>query len=454
MMDIRQKLKESQTKLNAVVTIIKKEETNDGILKNIPIALKDNISTKGTLTTACSKILDNYIPVFDSTVVKKLKGEGADLVCKTNMDELAMGGSGLNSYFGATHNPYDYDRVAGGSSSGSAALVGSHILNFAIGTDTGDSVRKPSAYCGCVGFKPTYGLISRYGVIPYASSLDHVAYFTDTVEQSALLLNVLSGRDDRDLTSLNVPKIDYTNTSGNIDGKVFGVIDEILESKTEDKYKSIFLNLLKTLEDNGAIIKHFSIDLTLLNSILTTYEIIANCEATSNHSNLDGIRFGHRIDGDSYKEIINNSRTEGLGPLSKRRFILGAYALDDLNQKETFRKAQQVRRILVEKYRKILNECDAVILPTADKIAPKIDEIDKIRFEEAIKPINNHLILANFAGNPSISIPLSIVDNCPVAVNLSGKILDEKKLLSYSKGIEKIINFKKIEKEYNPWSIL
>lgn len=452
-MDIRKNIENSQEKLNAVVTMIEKSETNDGPLKDIAIAIKDNYSTKGVLTTACSKILDNYVPVFDATVIEKLKEAGADLVCKTNMDELAMGGTGMNSYIGPVHNPYDYDRISGGSSSGSAALVGAHLVDFALGSDTGDSVRKPASLCGCVGFKPSYGLISRYGVIPYASSLDHVAYFTRTVEQSALLLNVLAGRDDKDLTSLHSEEKDYTKLESGLEGKVFGVIDEILNSKTDDEYKDKYFELLKKLEEKGATIKHFSIDRTLINTLFTAYHLIANCEATSNHANLDGIRFGHRVEGDTLFDTMTKSRTRGFGSLLKRRFIIGAYGLDDKHQSELFQKAQKVRRIVVEKYNKILEECDAVILPAADSIAPKMSELKNGSGDVDKDAINNHLVLGNFAGNPSITLPLGFMDGCPIGVNLSSKVLDELNLLSIAKDVEDIINFEELEKEVNPWII-
>ncbi len=452
-MDIRKRLLDSQEKLNAVVTIIDKKDSVEGPLKDIPIALKDNYSTKGVLTTGCSKILDNYVPVFDGTVVEKLKEAGADLVCKTNMDELAMGGTGMNSYFGLVHNPYDYERISGGSSSGSAALVGGRILDFALGTDTGDSVRKPAAFCGCVGFKPTYGLISRYGIMPYASSLDHVGLLTRSVYQCGQLLNVLAGRDDKDLTSLNTEKVDYTNLGTDLKGKVFGVIDEIISSKTDDDYKKMYLDFLGKLEEKGAIIKHFSMDSALLKTIFTAYHLIANCEATANHANLDGIRFGHRVEGDSLFETMTKSRTRGFGSLLKRRFIIGAYGLDDKHQDELFRKAQKVRRIVVDAYREILNSCDVVLLPSTDSIAPKIVDIKNGSGDEEKDPINNHLILDNFAGNPSISIPFGHIDNCPVGLNLSAKALDELNLLSISKEVEDLINFEEMDKEVNPWTI-
>lgn len=452
-MDLREKLLQSQERLNAVVTIIDKEESVDGPLKDIPVAIKDNYSTKGVLTTGGSEILDNYVPVYDAVIVERLKAAGADLVCKTTLDELSMGGTGTNFAKGPSKNPYDPERITGGSSAGSAALVGAHLLDYALGTDTGDSIRKPAAYCGCIGFKPTYGLLPRYGIIPYASSLDHAGFLTRTVDQSALLLSVLAGRDDRDLTSLNIEKEDYTSLDESLEGKVFGVLEEILDAKYDDLYKEKYLELLRKLEEKGAEIKYLSIDRKLLASILPVYNIIANCEATANHSNLDGVRFGHRVDGASLSELMINSRTRGFGSLLKRRFVIGAYGLDDAHQEDLFRKAQRVRRLLVEEYKKGLDLCDAIILPTTDSIAPKISDLGNIKADRDQKLVDSHLILANLAGNPSISLPLGFVDDMPISVNLAGKTLDEKNLLGLAKGVEKLINFASEEKEVNPWLI-
>lgn len=452
-MDVREKLLKSQEKLNAVVTIMDKVEVLNGPLKDIPVAIKDNYSTKDVLTTGGSEILDNYYPVFDATVIEKLKAAGADLVCKTTLDEFGMGGTGTNFAAGPTRNPYYSERIAGGSSAGSAALVGAHIVDFAMGSDTGDSVRKPASYCGCIGFKPSYGLISRFGILPYASSLDHAAYFTKTVDQAALMLNVLAGRDDKDLTSLYSQQTDYTDLDSNLVGKVFGVIDEIVAAKTDDLYKEKYLDFLKKLEEKGAEIKHFSIDRTLLDTILVVYNMIANCEATANHSNLDGVRFGHRVDGDSLTEIMTNTRTRGFGSLIKRRFVIGAFGLDDNHQKDLFQKAQKVRRLLVNEYKKVLDSCDAVILPAADTIAPKISELGKDEISADKTLIESHLSLGNFAGNPGITLPLGFVDGCPIGVNLAGKVLDEKNLLGLAKGLEEVINFEELEKGENPWLI-
>lgn len=454
-MDIRKQLKDSHSKLNAMVTLMEPENcTVEGKFNGVAIAIKDNFSTKGVLTSACSRILDNYVPIFDATTIEKIKLAGFDCVCKTNMDELGMGGTGLNSYFGPTKNPYDENRITGGSSSGSAGLVGAHIVDYALGTDTGDSVRKPASYTGCVGFKPSYGVVSRYGVIPYASSLDHVAWFTRTVSQSGELLEVLSGRDDKDLTSLVTDFTSIFPLQDNLSGKKIGVIKEIYDCKKDDELKRAFDELLIKLENQGVQIVWLSMDRTLLDCLLSVYRFIANCESTANHSNLDGIRFGHRVSGDDLNQIMMASRSRGFGDLLKKRFVIGAYGLDDAHQEDIFRKSQRVRRKIVEKYLELLGQVDAILLPASNSIAPTFEQVKNLKTSGDDQIIENHLVLSNFAGTPSITIPLGFSQGCPFGVNLSSLPLSEKSLLGLAKGIEDIINFSELEKEVNPWNSL
>ena len=307
------KVKELQDKLNASITIIENDEVKaDGKLKGIPVALKDNISTKGIKTTAASDILDNYVPVYDATIVKKLKEAGAIFVSKTSMDELAMGGTNRTANIGPCHNPYDLDRITGGSSGGSAALVAAGAVPLAIGSDTGDSVRKPAAYCGIVGVKPSYGRISRYGIIPYASSLDHVGYFTTNVEDAALALEVLAGRDDLDMTSSYEEVLEYSKLlDANVKGRRLAIFGNVYDAISDSSIKEAFDKIIVSLEDKGAIIKKVYFDGDLMKCLFPTYFIIANAEATANHSNLDGVRFGHRVDGDSMEDVMMATRTRG-----------------------------------------------------------------------------------------------------------------------------------------------
>lgn len=437
--------------LNATTVLIDEVNENQGVLSGRTVVLKDNVSTENIETTGSSGILLGYIPPYDATIVKKLREAGAKLVAKTTLDELALGGTGLTPVQGPTKNPYDPARISGGSSSGSAALMGAHVVDFAIGSDTGDSVRKPAAYCGVVGIKPTYGRISRYGIIPYASSLDHVGYFTNTVMDSALMLNVLAGRDDKDLTSSTLPVEDYTQITGDLKGKTIGVVENLLNAKSNDKIKDHFLNLIEQLKDAGVNIKMIRYDDHLMKTLLPVYFIIANCEATANHANLDGIRFGQRVEGENLQEIMNNSRTEGFGPLLKRRFVIGSYALDDDHQEELFRKAQRVRRLIVEAYSESLKDVDAILTLSSDTVAPlQINEVHEELTSEKILA-ENHLVLDNFSGFPSISLPLGHLDGLPYGINLASKAFDEKTMFDVALGLERLIQFDEKDKEINPW---
>ncbi len=446
-MDIREKIKEINSQLNAVVTLID-EYPDENITINSPlkgeyIAVKDNFSTKDILTTASTKILSNYIPKYDATVITKLKKAGIKMVAKTTMDELAMGGSGTTPCQGITHNPFDYERIAGGSSSGSSALVGSGVIDLALGSDTGDSVRKPASYCGIVGTKPTYGRISRYGVIPYCSSLDHVAYFSKTVLQSAQLLEVLAGFDEKDMTSSNIKVDDYSNISGELAGKKIAVITNLMDAKSDNQLKAGFNLLLNDLSRAGVEIVYVTMDQNLLDALLPVYYIIANCEATTNHANLDGVRFGVREFGNNLEEIMINSRTKGFGFLLKKRFVIGSYGLDDKHQKEIFLKAKKIRRLIVNNYVSVLKDVDGILTLASDDVAPLIKDVNNnISVNSKHILADNHLVLGNFSGFPSITLPLGKVGNLPYGINLTTKAFSEKLMFDIALGLEKMINEK------------
>ena len=370
---------DAQKKLNAIVTFIDPSEQIEAVKKmdeslplyGVPIAIKDNFNTKGIRTTASSRILDNYVPIYDATVIKKLKDAGAILFAKTSMDELGMGGTNLNAYTGKVNNPYDVNRISGGSSGGSAALVAEGVVPVAMGTDTGDSIRKPAAYCGIVGFKPTYGRISRYGVIPYASSLDHVGFFTTCIKDAARMLQVCAGRDDHDMTSSYEKIEEYEkNLNSDIRGKKIAILDNIMNSIEDQRIVDNFNEVIEKLEKRGAIVERVSMDETLLQTLLPVYLIIANAEACANHSNLDGVRFGMREEGHDLEEIMINSRTKGFSSAVRKRFVLGSYSLFVENQEKLFRKAQKVRRVIVDEYKKILEQYDCVIASAAPTVAP------------------------------------------------------------------------------------
>ena len=413
----------------------------DNYLWGIPYLLKDNFSTKNISTTGSSNILNNYVPVYDSTVARKLKEAKAILIGKTTLDELAMGGTGMSGHKGITYNPYDdkKERLCGGSSCGSAAGVSSCIAPFAIGSDTGDSVRKPASFNGLVGIKPTWGRISRYGLFSFANSLDHVAYFTRSVEDSAIVLNALAGRDDKDMTSSFVEVEDYTKYE-NQKGSRIAVISEIINSVKDP----ILLNrFVDDLRSNGFVVDFIPMDIKLLSAVLPVYFVISCAEAGSNNANLDGIKFGVRKDGASYDEIMKNSRTEGFGELIKRRFIIGSYVLFAENKEDTFFGAQKARRLIVDAYNKILEDYDAVVAPAAPSIAPKFSDTSE-KLSDTYLIADNHLAIQNFAGLPSLTLPLCFEDGMPIGINVTTKKFEERKIFNICRDFEDIIGLKNV----------
>lgn len=416
----------------------------DNYLWGIPYLLKDNFSTKNIPTTGSSNILNNYVPVYDSTVARKLKEVKAILIGKTTLDELAMGGTGMSGHKGITYNPYDdkKERLCGGSSCGSAAGVSSCIAPFAIGSDTGDSVRKPASFNGLVGIKPTWGRISRYGLFSFANSLDHVAYFTRSVEDSAIVLNALAGRDDKDMTSSFVEVEDYTKYE-NQKGSRIAVISEIINSVKDPILLNSFNKFVDDLRNNGFVVDFVSMDIKLLSAVLPVYFVISCAEAGSNNANLDGIKFGVRKDGASYDEIMKNSRTEGFGELIKRRFIIGSYVLFAENKEDTFFRAQKARRLIVDAYNKILKDYDAVVAPAAPSIAPKFSDTSE-KLSDTYLIADNHLAIQNFAGLPSLTLPLCFKDGMPIGINVTTKKFEERKIFNICRDFEDIIGLKNV----------
>ncbi len=450
-------MKRDQEALNAVVTWVDPApqledlaKHKDGLMQGVPIVLKDNVSTKGIRTTASSKILDNYVPVYDATIVRKLRDAGAIVVAKSSMDELAMGGTNLTAYTGPVHNPYDIQRMSGGSSGGSAALVASGAVPFAIGSDTGDSVRKPAAFCGVIGVKPTYGRISRYGIIPYSSSLDHVGYFTRTIEDAAIALEVLAGRDEKDMTSSTRPVERYSEgLNQDLHGKKIGILKNVVDANHNEKTKALFDDHVKSLEAAGAEVVPITMNEDLLMAILPTYYLIANCEATANHSNLDGVRFGVREPGKTLEELMVNSRTQGLSSFIRKRFVIGSYGLLDENQERLFRKAQRVRRLIVEDFAKALASVDAIMALASSDIAPKLDDHSLDNLSNTYLIAENFMVLGNFSGYPSVTLPIGLVDGCPIGVNYTAKPFREKELFSLLSGVESLTGCKGMVKEVN-----
>ena len=442
------KAKMYQDEYNSFVTIMdeKEEVDNNTILSGIPYALKDNISTKGILTTGSSNILKDYIPLYDATVYKKLKEAGAVLMGKTVLDELAMGGTGTTGHTGVVRNPWDSKRMIGGSSAGSAAAVALGIVPFAIGSDTGDSIRKPAAYGGVVGYKPTYGRISRYGLFAFASSLDHVGVFARSVRDVSYVMDIVKGYDDKDMTSLPDEDVRYVNNLNNdVKGKKLFYIKEAIEiDNRSEELKTILDNFRQTVEkckEIGMEVYEVSFGKELLEAIYPAYNVISCAEATSNNSNLTGIPFGTRIDGKNINDIMMKTRTEGFSELIKRRFVIGSYVLQKENQDKLFLNASRVRRLVVNRMNELFKEYDGLIMPSAEGIAPLFGEVsDRLSDEYLI--LGNHLCIANFGGFPSISIPSGFVNSMPVSANITGRAKEDALVLNMANKIEEVLGYK------------
>lgn len=448
--ELFEELTYQQERLNALVTMTQDKALEDlekadfdTLLSGIPYVLKDNYNTKGILTTASSRMLENYVPVYNAHVVEKLEEAGTCLVAKASMDELAMGGTNKSALTGPVANPWDTRRISGGSSGGSAAIVASGVVPFALGSDTGDSIRKPAGFCGIVGMKPSWGRISRFGVIPYASSLDTVGAFTRNVRDMAIVIETMAGRDDRDMTSSYQPVPHYLdNLNPDIHGLKIAVLRSVSDEIRNLKVKENFEQVIQTLKDLGATVEDVRMPMELMRTLLPTYTIIANSEATSNHSCLDGIKYGNRQDGQTTDEIMINSRTHGFGDHIKRRFILGNLALATENQEKMFKKAQRVRRLVVDELNKIYQDYDIILTPNGGGVAPMLDEATDDRLSDEYLILENHLCLGNFAGTPSLSLPTGFVDDMPIAVNFMGRLFEEQTVLNVSYALENALNFK------------
>lgn len=444
---------EVQEKYNAFVTILddaKEMPVTDNLLSGIPFGVKDNYSTKGVLSTGSSNTLKNYIPFFDATAYEKLKNAGAIMVNKTVMDEFGMGGTGTTGHTGIVRNPWDRTRMCAGSSAGSACAVAAGVYPYATGSDTGDSIRKPAAYCGIVGYKPTYGMISRYGLFPFASSLDHLGVLTRNVKDAAIVVDNMKGSDKRDMTSWDSSQINLTKSlTGEIKGKKLCYIKEICDinnynnpSEEITKHLNNFMDKIELIRKNGVQVDEVSIDQTLLNAIASTYVIISCAEATSNMANLTGLIFGPRGNGDNYIDMIKDYRTKGFSPLIKRRFVIGSYILQKENQERYFVNAQRVRRLIVNKMKKLFESYDALILPVSTGVAPYIDGSKDELTSDNTAILEEHLQIGNFGGFPSITIPDGFIDGLPVGINITGNCYDDENVLNIAYALESTMDYK------------
>ena len=447
-----EKSHEVQDKYNAFVTILddaKPTEVTENILSGIPYGIKDNYSTKGILSTGSSNTLKDYIPFFTATAIENLNNSGAVAINKTVMDEFGMGGTGTTGHTGIVKNPWNSNRMCAGSSAGSACAVASGVYPYATGSDTGDSIRKPAAYCGIVGYKPTYGMISRYGLFPFASSMDHCGVLTRNVKDASLVVDTMKGIDKNDMTSWDSSNINlYNNITGNVKGKKICYIKELCNieeypnaSDTLKQHLENFHKALDKCKELGIEVECVSVSKTLLNAVASVYVVISCAEATSNMSNLTGLIFGPRGEGKDYIEMMKDYRTKNFSPLIKRRFVIGSYVLQAENIDRYFHNAQRVRRLLVDTWNELFTKYDAVILPVGTGPAKYLDG-SKDMLEKDTTALEEHLQIGNFGGFPSITIPDGFINNLPLGLNITGKCYDDANVLNIAYALESAMPYK------------
>ena len=407
------------------------EERKNGAksgLAGVPIGIKDNLCTNGVKTTCASKMLENFVAPYDASVVEKLKEQDIISLGKLNMDEFAMGSSTENSAMQITHNPWNLNKVPGGSSGGSAAAVAADMVPWALGSDTGGSIREPSSFCGVVGLKPTYGLVSRYGLVAFASSLDQVGPITKDVTDCAMLLNLIAGHDEKDTTSVDIEKKDYTKSLvKDVKGLKIGLPKEFIGEGINEEVKQAILETAKKYEELGATVEECSLDIG--KEALAVYYIIACAEASSNLGRFDGIRYGYRSEKfDNLREIYINSRTEGFGPEVKRRIILGTYVLSSGYYDAYYKKAQKVRTVIRNEYQKLFEKYDLILTPTSPTVAFGIGEKSNNPLEMYLADICT--VSVNIAGLPGMSIPCGIDSNgLPIGMQIIGNKFSEETII-------------------------
>ncbi len=441
------RIKETDSKIEAFITLDEEgarkqaasldqagQAAEGNLLFGVPVGIKDNIVTEGLLTTCASQFLSNYNPVFDAESVSKLKASQAVIMGKMNMDEFGMGGSSENSSYHVTRNPWDLERVAGGSSSGSAAAVAAGQVFYALGSDTGGSIRQPAAYCGIVGLKPTYGLVSRFGLVAFASSFDQIGPLARNVEDAAAALQAIAGYDQKDTTSANVEIPNYAAAlTGDVKGMKIGVPREYLGEGVDPRVKEAIMDALKVFESMGAVWEEVSMPHT--EYAVATYYLLSSSEASSNLARFDGVRYGVRADNpDNLLDMYLKSRSEGFGDEVKRRIMLGTYTLSSGYYDAYYLKAQKVRTLIKQDFENVFKQYDLVIGPTVPAPAYKFGE-------HAGDPLTMYMndictIPASLSGVPSISVPCGLVDGMPIGMQIIGKPFDESTVLRAAHAYE------------------
>jgi aspartyl-tRNA(Asn)/glutamyl-tRNA(Gln) amidotransferase subunit A len=446
-----ERIKEVDPKIEAYITFCEEEAIKSakavdekvkkgeklGKFAGVPIAIKDNICTDGIKTTCASKILEDFIPPYDATVIKKLKAEGAVIVGKTNMDEFAMGSSTENSAFMKTKNPWDFKRVPGGSSGGSAAVVAAGIAPVSLGSDTGGSIRQPAAFCGVVGLKPTYGLISRFGLVAFASSLDQIGPFGKTVEDCAMTLEVIAGHDKMDSTSSRKEvETDYLKAlDGSVKGLKIGVPREFFGKGLNEEIKASLEKVMEKLREMGAIVEETTMPIT--EEGLSSYYIISSAEASSNLDRYDGIRYGFRAkDYESVDDLMAQTRTEGFGEEVKRRIMLGTYALSSGYYDAYYNRAQKLRKEIRRQFKETFEKYDLILSPTSPILPFLSGEKSENPMEMYLADI--YTVNINLAGVPALSLPCGFsTEGLPIGIQIIGPHFGEKKILKTAYALEK-----------------
>ena len=453
------RIKEKDKDVQAFITTLEDESTKQaeeienkiesgeikGEFAGIPIGIKDNICTKGIKTTCASKMLENFVAPYDATVIEKFKKENLINLGKLNMDEFAMGSSTEYSYFKKTKNPWNLNKVPGGSSGGCAAAVAANLVPWAIGSDTGGSIRQPSSFCGVVGMKPTYGLVSRYGLVAFASSLDQIGPITKDVYDCAMLLNLIAGHDEKDTTSEDMPKKDYTKCLKNdVKGLKIGVPKEFYGEGINSEVKETLQKTIEQYKDMGAEVEEFSLDVAKYS--LATYYIIACAEASSNLGRFDGIRYGYRAP--EYKDLndlYRKSRSQGFGSEVKRRIILGTYVLSSGYYDAYYKKAQKVRTLVMNEFNKAFEKYDVIITPTSPTVAFDIGSKSNNPMEMYLADICT--VSVNIAGLPGISIPVGVdKEGMPIGMQIIGNRFQEEKILNTAYTMEQKLKFRENHK--------